>query len=833
LPDREAAYASWLNGLFLERVRLGALLAVALVPTAWALDLLAQPSRAKPFLLIRLGMAALAGLTYWLTRVPGIAARPGALAFALCVEIAVGTQAMALLSGGIASEYYAGLLVLVVAAGLLFPWRALGMITTCVAILAVHLLSGVDAPDGLLWRRFLVESYFLATAMLIAVVAAHFGERARRREFNQRAALEDRTRELREATDHLHETVEQLREVDRVKSRFFANVSHELRTPLTVILAVVETLEGEPLRPQALERIRVLGQEAGALLRLINDLLTLVELDSGRAHPQRRAVDLTTLVSAQVAELAPLADRRMIRLSCRAEATSPIWADPFKLETVLRNLLSNALKFTPPGGEVRVDVREEEDLTIVEVADTGPGIPHGDQERIFDRFTRLPTADGEEVPGWGIGLALVREVVSSHGGTVEVESTQGYGARFKVRLPRGTPDLQGAPSVPDRPASERPASTFDLSPLPDGVVWEPVGPIPESPAIWKVLVAEDHDSLRSFLVTFLGHYYQVLEAADGMEALVRVRTERPDLVLADVMMPGLSGHELVTAIRADIATADTRVVLITAQRGTEAAVRGLTLGADDFLTKPFSPHELVARIGAQLRIRELDRSLAQAQKLATLGTLLAGLAHEIRNPVNVLVNGVPVLRRELPPASDGAAAEIIDVVEESARRVARIVDDLLGAARREEADAESWNPKEALDRSLKLFSHRSQRVKIVSELGYDAPIRGNPDRLDRVVMNLLDNAYREMEPTGGTLTVRCGPDSAGVRIEIEDTGPGISPEVLPRLFDPFFTTRRVGEGTGLGLHFCREIVQSHRGRLEARSIERGALFTVWLPQGEA
>lgn len=705
------------------------------------------------------------------------------------------------------------------------------MAGACLTIVVVHLLPLFLGHARTVGPGYWVETYFLITAAVVAAVAAHFGERARRREFDQRAELEERTRELHEATGNLRETVEQLREVDRVKSRFFANVSHELRTPLTVILAVVETLEEEALRPDARERIRVLGQEASALLRLINDLLTLVELDSGRSQPQWRTVDLNALVSAQVSELLPLAERRLLRLTCQAEAQTPICADPLKLETVLRNLLSNALKFTPAGGEVHVLVREEAEHAIVEVADTGPGISKNDQTRIFERFTRLPSADGEEVPGWGIGLALVSEVVALHGGSVEVESTRGYGARFRVRLPRGQVSASDAPPVPPRRSPTPPPT--ELGPLPEGVIWDSPAPLPEEPALWRVLIAEDHAALRAFLVNFLGRYYQVLEASDGMEALVRVRTERPDLVLADVMMPGLSGHELVTAIRADLTTADTRVVLITAQRGTEAAVRGLTLGADDFLAKPFSPHELVARIGAQLRIRELDRSLAQAQKLATLGTLLAGLAHEIRNPVNVLVNGVPVLRRELPPASNSAAAEIIDVVEESARRVARIVDDLLGAARREEANLASWNPKEALERNLKLFAHRSNRIAIVNELEYDAPIRGNPNRLDRVVMNLLDNAYREMEPNGGTLTVRCRPEDQGVRIDIEDTGPGIPPEVLPRLFDPFFTTRRVGEGTGLGLHFCREIVQAHRGRLEARSSDRGAHFTVWLPQGEA
>lgn len=827
----EAAWARWRHGLFVQRVRVGAALAAILVPAGWALDWFAEPMQAWTFLLIRLGFAVLFGAVLGMTWVPVFARRPGLLAFFLCVEIAVGIELLVMHTGGMRSEYYAGLMVLVIAAGVLFPWGAAGMGATCLAILGVHFLPAMLTPATGSWVAFGIQTYFLANGALVAIIAAYYGERARRREFDQRAELEARTGELREATGNLRETVEQLRELDRAKSRFFANVSHELRTPLTVILAVVETLEQEPLRGEVKERIRVLGQEAHALLRLINDLLTLVELDAGRAQLQRRLVDVNALVSAQVSEFAPLAERRGIHLFCRPEASAPLPADSLKLETAVRNLLSNALKFTPSGGGVRVTVREDEGAVVVEVLDTGPGIRREDQSRIFERFTRLPQAEREEVPGWGIGLSLVREVAVLHEGSVEVDSTPGRGARFQLRLPRvaATGLEERLPPPPSRPASSPPPS--ELGTLPEGVVWEPVGQVPEAPAIWKVLVAEDHAPLRHFLVGFLRRYYRVIEAADGTQALGRVRADRPDLVLADVMMPGLSGHDLVAAIRADLTTADTRVVLITAQRGTEAAVRGLSLGADDFLAKPFSPHELVARIGAQLRIRELDRSLAQAQKLATLGTLLAGLAHEIRNPVNVLVNGVPVLRRELPP-SGGTAAEIIDVVEESARRVARIVDDLLGAARREEASVARWGPKDALERTLKLFAHQSQQITVVADLRYDGVIRGNPDRLDRVVMNLIDNAYRAMETEGGTLTVRCLREDAGVRIQFQDTGPGIPPDVLPRLFDPFFTTRRVGEGTGLGLHFCREIVQAHRGRLEARSGDHGAVFTVWLPQGE-
>jgi signal transduction histidine kinase len=836
-PPREAAWKRWEQALFLQRLRVGSFLAAVMVPLGWGLDLVVHPLQARLFLAIRLAFGALFLLIWALSWVPSLAKRPAALSWILCVEIAIGIEVLVLRTGGMRSEYYAGLLVLLIAAGLLFPWGAVGMTSVCAGFLAVHLLPALWLPPPATWKPFLVETYFLVNGALVAVVAAYYGRRARRREFDQRAELEQRTGELKEATGNLRETVEQLREVDRVKNRFFANVSHELRTPLTVILAVLETLPSENLSKDAKDKLGVLGREAWSLLRMINDLLTLVELDSGRAQLQRRPLDLGELVRRQVQEFAPLAERRGLQLTCDAKPRGTIAADPVKLETVIRNLLSNALKFTPEGGKVHVSVRDVEDGLSLSVADTGPGIAKTDQAKIFDRFTRLPGAEGAELPGWGIGLSLVREVVALHDGRIELDSAPGKGTRFRVILPFGEHEVASAHAEVQAdstaaPLPPAPPAGVDFGPLPEDVVWDPVGQAPAAPSSWRILIAEDHAELRGFLVGFLKRYFQVIESSDGQEALAKVRAERPDLVLADVMMPRLSGHDLVTAIRADGTIADTRVVLITAQRGTEAAIRGLTLGADDFVAKPFSPHELVARIDAQLRIRELDRSLAQAQKLATLGTLLAGLAHEIRNPVNVLVNGVPVLRRELPP-SGGTAAEIIDVVEESARRVARIVDDLLGAARRDDASLSQWTPADALERTLKLFAHSSQKVAQETDIRFDGVVRGNPDRLDRVVTNLIDNAYRAMEDHGGTLTARCVPDGKGIRIEIQDTGPGIPPDVLPRLFDPFFTTRRVGEGTGLGLHLCREIVLAHRGRMDVRSSAQGATFTVWLPTGEA
>ena len=835
---RHTAWERWLEDVFLDRVRIAALLATVLVPAGWGLDFLLEPSQVWPFLWIRLAFSAGTFAVFLLSFAPPARKLPGVLAFGVSVWIAIGIELLVLRSGGVASDYYDGLNVLIIAAGLLFPWGARGMGLTCLAILAVHLAPALAHGVPLGSKDLIGHAYFLFNSGLVAITAAWFGARARRREFDQRADLEARTVELREATGNLRETVEQLRTVDRMKDAFFASVSHELRTPLTVILAIVETLAQEPLPAHAQGQLAALGRQGEALLALINDLLSLVELDAGRVRLVRRPVDLNVLARDLVAELVPLAERRNQTLVVRCEARSLFAADPARLNTLLRNLLSNALKFTPAGGEIRVRVAEELDAALLEVEDTGPGIPQAERARIFERFARLPEAQAAQVPGWGIGLSLVHEVAQLHGGKVEVDEAPGGGARFRVRLPRAS--LTSDEQAP--PAGEAPTrASFAEQPLPAGAAQVRAAPWPKerpheeplpprsAPASHTVLVVEDHAELRALLVDLLAREYQVLESADGEEALRLARERRPDLVLSDVMLPGRSGHSLVEALRGDPATAEIRLVLLTALRGSEAAVRGLGAGADDYLPKPFSPHELLARVRAQLRIRDLDRALAKSQKLAAVGTLLAGLAHEIRNPINAMVNGVPALRRALP-AVDGVASELLEVVEDSARRVSRIVDDLLGMARGEEPAVTSWDPNDAAERALRMLALRPGHLEIQKELRFSGTVRGQPHRLDRVLVNLFDNASRAMADKGGVLRVRTEAEGGGVRITVQDSGPGFAPEHRARLFDPFFTTRRVGEGTGLGLHLCQQIATAHRGRLEASSSPEGATFTLWLPE---
>jgi signal transduction histidine kinase len=348
-----------------------------------------------------------------------------------------------------------------------------------------------------------------------------------------------------------------------------------------------------------------------------------------------------------------------------------------------------------------------------------------------------------------------------------------------------------------------------------------------------VLVVEDNADLRQFLENLLSPHYRVSFAEDGAQGLDAARSERPDLILSDVMMPILSGYDMARQLKDDPRTRDIPIVLLTAKRGLDPKLEGFAHGADDYLGKPFSTRELLARVRVQLRLRELSRRLSEVEKTRMLETLSAGLAHEVRNPINAIINAVPVVRK-LVPTSGGQTeldiTELLDVIEQGSRRIDSMVEDLLTFTNQDRAEVKQWDPNESLESTLKLLGAAGKVSTVVRELEFRGTVEGRPAALNTLVMNLLDNALRAAGPRG-TITLRSRATDRGMHLEVSDDGPGIAADVLPRIFDPYFTTRDVGVGTGLGLHLSRQIVEGHQGKITARSEPgQGATFLVDLPR---
>jgi signal transduction histidine kinase/serine phosphatase RsbU (regulator of sigma subunit)/CheY-like chemotaxis protein len=460
----------------------------------------------------------------------------------------------------------------------------------------------------------------------------------------------------REAERH---RAESLAELDRAKTDFFSNVSHEFRTPLSLILGPAEDALRDATDAEQEQRLTVVFRNALRLQKLVNNLLDFSRVEAGRAEPLREPTDLGAFTADLASMFRSATERAGLALVVEtpeepltAEVDREMW------ERIVLNLVSNAFKFTFEG-EICVTIRRGEREAVLSVRDTGTGIPDAELSRLFERFRRVRGARSRTHEGSGIGLALVQELARLHGGSVEATSELGVGSTFTVRVPF----TEGARAVEAAaPTSEAAAYLEEaLRWLPDAKSsvgeLEAVGaglPTGASGGVTRarILVADDNADLREYLERLLARYWDVETVGDGAAALEAIDARRPDLVLSDAMMPRLDGFGLLNALRADPSTAQLPVIMLSARAGEEAAVEGLSAGADDYLLKPFSARELIARVRANLDLSELRQAAARAT--ARHAQLLRDLADAA-----VAVNRAASVAEVLEVAADRARALVV------------------------------------------------------------------------------------------------------------------------------------------------------------------------------
>jgi PAS domain S-box-containing protein len=407
-------------------------------------------------------------------------------------------------------------------------------------------------------------------------------------------------------------------ELDRARTEFIVGLGEEFRAPLAMILGPVEHLRGS-VPPDLRPDVDVLERNAARMLKLVDDLLEVSRLEAGRAAAGFVPLDLGTVTGELAGLFRSTAERAglILDIDC-PPLPHPVWVDPELWEKVVLNLLSNAVKHTFDGG-VRVEVTADGEHAELRVIDTGVGVPEDELPRMFDRFHRVRGARSRAPEGSGVGLALVRQAVELHGGTVEVTSTVDIGSVFIVRLPLGVAHLPPEALAEPAAAPARPAGELAQPFLAEARSWlagaAAAGPdgVPELLApgtgpSGRVLVADGSSEVRAYLARLLAEHWEVQVVADGPQALVAATADPPDLVVADAALPELDGLALLRALRADQGTAGVPVVLLSASAGAEAAVEGMAAGADDYLVKPFSARELVARVGSHLQLGRTRRA---------------------------------------------------------------------------------------------------------------------------------------------------------------------------------------------------------------------------------
>jgi signal transduction histidine kinase len=621
---------------------------------------------------------------------------------------------------------------------------------------------------------------------------------------------------------------EALAEIDRAKTAFFSNVSHEFRTPLTLMLGPLEDELRE--NPNASERLKIAHRNCLRLLKLVNALLDFARIEAGRAKALYEPTDLGPVTADLASHFRSAIERAGLEFKVECSPIDePAYVDREMWEKIVLNLLSNAFKFTF-AGSITLRLQAADGRIDLIVSDTGIGIPEKELPHIFERFHRVQASQGRSYEGTGIGLALVQELTQLHGGTITVESTHGKGSAFQVSIPLGKEHLP-----PEQVGGSRElASTairadafvqealrwlpenadFDEASSPAGDSEVERGPKEVGGRTERILVVDDNADMRDHLRRLLGDDYEVSTASNGEEAFERAVTETPDLVLADVMMPKMDGFGLLRGLRSDGRTKSIPVILLSARAGEEARSEGINAGADDYLVKPFSARELLARISARVkqgRLRKADEALRGS--LAEKEELLKEVHHRVKNNLQVISS---LLSLQANRAED---RQVVAAFEEARNRVysiGTIHEMLYRSGSFASVDLAAYARK--LVPELVRFYDAEERVRV--------EIRGDTltMELERAVPcglilnELVSNVCKHAFPHGqaGDMVVSFCHNGGSLAMSVSDSGAG-----LPKGFE-------YHKAGSLGLQLVRNLARQLRATVGVDS-ENGTNVTIRVP----
>jgi signal transduction histidine kinase len=760
-------------------------------------------------------------------------------------------------------------------------WMALALGTFVVACGASHFVEALLIWRPWYWLDAAVHSIAavaaLGTLLLLPALVPRLLALTR-----GAVAARERGIELAAAVESLESMYATSKELERLKTQFFANISHELHTPLTLILAPTERLlHAENLNADQRRDAQLVLRNARTLLRHVTDLMDLSRLEAGKLEAHYGRCDLSKLLRLVAAHFDGLANERGMRYVIEAPETLPAEIDADLLQRVVLNLIANGFKYTPIGGQIRVTLKELGDKrALIEVADSGPGVQPEHRGLIFERFQQADASTTRRFGGAGLGLAIVKDFVELHAGKVSVADAPEGGAVFSVELPIRAPENV---HVRESWPSERPPSLLpEASRLVLDELWTrqhsgdsllPPSPAQERPL---VLVVEDNVEMNRFVCQTLSVEYRTESAFDGRTGLEKALRSVPDLVLTDLLMPGMSGEQLVQAIRNSPELDDTPVVLLTARAEETVRARLLREGAQDYLLKPFAADELRARVTNLISMkrtrqvlqqelsgqmhdlellarevvhqkRELHAALEsmraareQAEEASRLKSgFLAMVSHELRTPLAALQLQLERLQsstvRELPHDKQ----VLVQRMASSVGRLHGLIEGLLHYARIESGrfsvSTESLDVGKMASEVLEELRGVADEKGLALRLDVEnaAPgFEGDRELVRLILMHLVENGLKFTEH--GQVRVSVGFDDRSCRLTVVDSGPGIPRDQQAQIFQPFEPGETVHRkhlpGIGLGLSLVRQLVDALGGSITLTSrVGHGTKFSVRLP----
>jgi PAS domain S-box-containing protein len=672
---------------------------------------------------------------------------------------------------------------------------------------------------------------------------------------------------------------EELAELDKLKTQFFANISHEFRTPLTLMMGPLEDAmaEAEGLSASNRERLKLAHRNSLRLLKLVNTLLDFSQIEAGRIQASYEPTDLALFT----ADLASVFRSAIERAGMRLVIDCPplpekIYIDREMWEKIVLNLLSNAFKFTFEG-EIEVSLRLVDSTVEMRVRDTGTGIPAHELPLLFERFHRVKGGRGRSYEGSGIGLALVQELIKVHGGSVHVESEVDRGSTFTVTISLGRDHLPadriGAPRT--SPSTGLGGNTYVQEALrwfsesqdvtDDRQITPPLSP---SEPFWRstekreplsrILLVDDNADMREYVQRLLSGQYEVVPVADGESALKSAREKSPDLILSDIMMPRLDGFELLRAVRADEDLKSIPVILLSARAGEDSRVGGLKAGADDYLVKPFSARELLARVGSHLTMARIRRESAEqyralsesldaevrtrTRELEERGNALLKQSEHTRELSRRLLQAQDEERRHIARELHDSAGQTLTVLslnlarllhgtKERAPEIAQFAESsaqLVQQLHREVRTTSYLLHPPLLDETglataLAVYTQGlSDRSDISIDLRIPEEFGRIPRDLELVIFRLVQESLTNIHRHSGAknAVIRIARVDDGVSVEVWDDGKGMPAERLAEV--------QAG-GAGVGIGGMRERVRQFQGDMMIESTASGTKILARIP----
>ena len=858
-----------------KRVQTGIWLYVAFMPLFGILDWIIYPGQFVELIAIR-GIFIGIFLGFYAVTLRGSPRIINVLGLLAALTAALSIAVMIAVTEGANSPYYAGLNLIAVVMSLLLPWTIIETVLVTTGTLILYGLAcwanTLIVPSGYPITDVVFNNvFFLVATSVICVVASHLQSIQRFNEFQLNQQLNKRNIELSQL-DRLK---------SQFFANVSHELRTPLTLILSPIQDLADNKELPPHATDSLKLARDNGFRLLNLVNTLLDVIRLEEGSEQLAREPVDLNRIAEKQAEQTADLATRKGLRLERTLHDGPLT--IAGDLGALERIVTNLLNNAVKFTDRGGWVRLSSRLEpgdgkktRGRAVIEVADSGIGIEAAELPYIFDRFRQADGSATRRYRGTGLGLALVKELTEKLGGEVWARSEPGVGSTLAVALPllHGDEGVGRVPSIEeaeDEPGREvdalealhRAAARYSPSVDEGDGEWAVITAdsrsaqaVEDASAVDRasesgegerplLLVVDDEPDMRRYLRGVLRERFRVVAAENGEEGLAVARRLRPALLLLDLMMPGIDGFEVTRRMRGDEALRGTRIILMTAKEAESVKLQALREGADDFIQKPFLLPELRARVGNQVdrarlfteveeKNRRLSETLAelhateahliQSEKLNALGGLAAGLLHEINNPLNFTLMALEVARAEPAVEANEDLRETLADIGEGMGRIESIVRDLHAFAHPSAGDLEGrFAVGEAVASALQFTAHEWKGLVVEESVGDECVATGSRSHIVQVLINLITNGAKAVRGANresvGKLVVSCEISDRRLEISVWDNGTGIDAETLPKVFDPFFTTRDVGDGMGMGLSICHTIVRNHGGNLRVESVE--------------